>query len=202
MELGVERRARGFLMIGICSGATASYEVAWRRSDVRGIVMLNPLQLRIDEADTERAQVNKALTLLRNRDNWFELSSYRRAFSGEIPYGKLLRAPFKRLRPTRTAAPGDNYVVAGFHGLAAKPVEIDLFLSEGDGSVLFLERFAGAGLPGFEREHLRVRRVHNTDHTLRPLFSQELLLETLRAALERVVATPVESLPVGERPSG
>jgi dienelactone hydrolase len=182
--VGLGSGAERFMLLGICSGATASYEIAWRRDDVPAILMLNPLQLKIDYEDYEKELLAHTVKGVTNLQAWRRAKNYRRLLKGQIPVGKALRASLRRGRSP--VAVGDNYVVEGFHGLADKPVEIDIFLSEGDGSVRFLERFAGRGLPGFENEHLRVRRIPHSDHTLRQLYAQDQFRETLRNALGRV----------------
>ena len=190
MEIAVAAGAKQFLMAGICSGATASYQIAWRRSDVRAIVLLNPLQLRHDPEDDERAKVQMARKWWLRNELWANPKSYLRLFESGLPMNMLkllfsravLTAPFRR----KAGKDEPDYVVSGFYGLAQKPVDIDVFLSEGDLSVLFMERHFGPGLVGFEREQLRVHRVHNTDHTLRALFSQERFFEVMRAALGRI----------------
>jgi hypothetical protein len=80
-----------------------------------------------------------------------------------------------------------SYVVTGFHTLAEKPVDIDIFQSgEDDIAASFLERHFGEGLVDFDRDHLRLHRVPNADHTIRPLFAQERFFDVLRAALNRI----------------
>jgi pimeloyl-ACP methyl ester carboxylesterase len=192
MELGTAAGAGQFLMTGICSGATASYQVAWRRPDVRAIVLLNPLQLRHDPEDDERAKVDLAKRWSFRKELWTDPQAYVRAFKGEFPLRQVLKVLFLRARGLlslrgRPRADEPSYVVTGFHSLARKPVEIDIFLSGADEiAVGFLERHFGVGLVGFDREHLRVHRVPGADHTIRPLFAQERFFDLLRTALGRI----------------
>lgn len=192
MEIGVAAGAKQFLMTGICSGATASYQVAWRRSDVRAIVMLNPLQLRHDPEDDERAKVDVAKKWGLRRELWTDPSAYLRALRGEFPLRKFLRVLSIRVKDALSFGGKRNqgepsYVVTGFRTLAEKPVEIDIFMSGEDVHCrTFLERHFGAGLVDFDREHLRLHREPNADHTIRPLYAQEHFFDLLRTALERI----------------
>jgi len=198
MELAVAQGAKQFLMTGICSGATASYQIAWRRRDVKAIVLLNLLQLRHDPEDDERAVVQQAMKFGLRKDLWLNPDSYRRLLKGglspqmrKVIFSRaVLLAPLRKLRGllSRVKAVGDepNYIVKGFNDLARKAVEIDVFLSQGDLSVNFLERHFGADLAKLSRERIRVHRVHHTDHTIRALFAQERFFEILRAALARI----------------
>ena len=189
MEIAVAAGAKQFLMTGLCSGSTASYQVAWRRSDVRAIVMLSPLQLRHDPEDDERAQVDVARRwLLDLKRHLIEPKSYIRVLKGDLPVRMLLdgftsgaRRMFKRTHNE------PSYVVTGFHALARRPVEIDVVVAGTDALCRnFLERHFGEGLINFDREHLRLHRVPNCDHTLRPLFAQDLFYDLLSAAIARI----------------
>jgi pimeloyl-ACP methyl ester carboxylesterase len=197
MELGIAAGATKFLLTGICSGATASYQIAWRRSDVGAIVMLNPLQLRHDPEDDERAKVQLAKRWSLRKELFADPKAYQRAFKGEFPWRRAFEVVKLRakglLTPEHSRAVGPSYVVTGFHDLAKKPVEIDIFMS-GDDEIAtgFLERHFGAGLEGFDREHLRLTRVPGCDHTIRPLFAQERFFDLLWTALGRIAKVPAK----------
>lgn len=198
MGIAVAQGSKQFLMTGICSGATASYQIAWRRSDVKAIVLLNLLQLRHDPEDDDRAKVQQVMKFGLRKKLWLDPASYRRLFKGGLSpqmrralSGRaLLLAPLRAMRSLlkRVTAKGDepDYVVKGYNELAKKPVEIDIFLSETDLSVHFMERHFGPDLAKLGREHVRVHRVHHTDHTIRALFAQDRFFEILRSAVERI----------------
>ena len=198
MEIATAQGAKQFLMTGICSGATASYQIAWRRSDVRAIVLLNLLQLRHDKEDDQSALFQQVLKFARRKDLWLNPDSYRRLLKGKLPpnikhallSGAAVMAPLRKIaslakRATKPNGKGESYIVRGFNDLAKKPVEIDIFLSDGDLSVNFIERHFGADFSKLDRG-IRVHRVYHADHTLRPLHSQEHFFEVLRAAVDRV----------------
>ncbi len=197
MGIAVAQGAKKFLMTGICSGATASYQIAWRRSDVGAIVLLNLLQLRHDPEDDDRAVVQQAVKFGLRKELWTNLDNYRRLFKvGLSPQMRkvifssaVLLSPLRKLVSlvkSKVQRGDPDYVVKGFNELAQKPVEIDVFLSQGDLSVNFLERHFGPDLAKLGRDRIRVHRVHHTDHTIRSLFAQEQFFEVLRAALARI----------------
>jgi hypothetical protein len=197
MEIATAQGAKRFLMSGICSGATASYQVACRRSDVKAILLLNLLQLRHDPEDDNRAEIQKAMKFALRKELWLNPDSYRRLLKGELsPQMRrvltsraVLLSPFRAIRSLfdrETVEDKPDYVVDGFNDLAKRPVEIDVFLSETDASVNFMERHFGQDLAKLEREHIRVHRVHHTDHTIRALFAQERFFEILRASAGRI----------------
>ncbi|MGZ3439621.1 MAG: hypothetical protein ACXVDD_08895, partial [Polyangia bacterium] len=212
MEIATAQGAKQFLMTGICSGATASYQIAWRRSDVRAIVLLNLLQLRHDAEDDQSALFQQVLKFALRKELWLNPDSYRRLFKGKLP-PNIKQAIFSRaivLTPLRKIASlvkrastprrvEESYIVRGFNDLAKKPVEIDVFLSDGDLSVNFIERHFGADLSKLD-SGIRVHRVYHADHTLRPLHAQDHFFEVLRAAVDRI-AGPREghARPTSER---
>ncbi len=192
MDVGVGAGAKQYLIAGICSGAAASYHVAGRRSDVRAIVLLNPLQLRNDSEDDARAKIQMAQKWRPRKGIWADPKSYLRLLKGELPVLNALKILFIRAAAkvqcrSNSAAPGQSYVATGFYELTRKPVEIDIVLSGEDAiAVSFLERHFGAGLKDFDRERLRLHRVPNCDHTIRPLFAQDRFFQVVRAALDRI----------------
>jgi dienelactone hydrolase len=203
MEIATAQGAKQFLMTGICSGATASYQIAWRRSDVRAIVLLNLLQLRHDPEDDERAAVQQTMKFGLRKDLWLNPDSYRRLLREGLPphirkalfSRAVLLAPLRKLPALvkRAATKGEpSYIVKGFNELAQKPVEIDVFLSDGDLSVDFIERHFGADRAKLRRD-IRVHRVYHADHTIRPFHAQERFFEVLRAAVARITDAPPEA---------
>lgn len=196
MGIATAQGAQQFLMTGICSGATASYQIATRRTDVRAIVLLNLLQLRHDPADDDNALFQQLLKFARRTDLWLNPESFRKLLKGKLPPnikaafkgGAFLSAPWRKLgglikRPVKTAE--EDYVVRGYNDLAKRPTAIDIFLSDGDQSVDFLERHFGAGFKKLDPS-IRVHRVYHADHTIRPFHAQEHFLQVLRAAVDRV----------------
>jgi alpha/beta superfamily hydrolase len=201
MEIATAQGAKQFLMTGICSGATASYQIAWRRSDVRAIVLLNLLQLRHDASDDQSALFQQAAKFALRKDLWLNPDSYRRLLKGKLPPNikqalfsrAIILTPLRKLgsllkRATKPRGAEESYIVKGFNDLAKKPVEIDIFLSDGDLSVNFIERHFGADTAKLDRG-IRVHRVYHADHTLRPLHAQDHFFDVLRAAIDRVAGT-------------
>ena len=214
MEIATAQGAKQFLMTGICSGATASYQIAWRRDDVRAIVLLNLLQLRHDAEDDESALFQQVLKFALRKELWLNPESYRKILKGKVPpqikeaifSGAVVMTTLRKIksllvRVTKpSAGPQESYIVRGFNELAKKPVEIDIFLSDGDLSVNFIERHFGADHAKLDRG-IRVHRVYHADHTIRPLHAQNHFLEVLRAAIDRVAGpTEAPARPSVERP--
>jgi pimeloyl-ACP methyl ester carboxylesterase len=198
MQQATAQGARQFFMSGICSGATGAYQVAWRRNDVRGIVMLNLLQLKNDpEDDHDRAFEQVGKTLLR-KEVLLNLESYKKLWKKGLPVRfremafsrAMLLAPLARVRAMAkrlVGKPEESYIVRGYNELADKPCEIDVFLSDSR-AMSFIDRHFGADLAKLNPK-VRVHRVYQADHTIQPLFAQDRFFALLREAITRVSRT-------------
>jgi hypothetical protein len=154
--------------------------------------MLNPLQLRHDPEDDERAKVQIAKKVHIRKERLFDPNLYLSLLKGEYPVRKVLGLLYTRFADAlfyrRTLILDErSYVYTGFHSLSAKPVEIDVFVSGEDPiAISFLERHFGLGFNGFRGKRLRVHLCPGTDHTIRQFHAQEMFFGVLRSALARV----------------
>lgn len=194
MRLATAQGARQFVMSGICSGATACYQVAHRRKDVRGVVLLNLLQLKNDpEDDHDRAFAQVGRFALR-KEVLLNPASYKRlwkqglppkirefAFSRAMVLGPLAKA--RKMAMRLIGKTEQSYIVRGYNELANK-CEMDLFLSDSR-SMSFIDRNFGADLAQLD-PRIRVHRVYQADHTIQPLFAQDRFFALVSDALVRV----------------
>ena len=192
MEVAVTAGASEFLITGVCSGATAAYQVALGRHDVRAIVMLNPLQLQNDPEDEQRARVQLSQKAHLRWHRLFSLEFYLQVIRGETPVFKILGVIYTRwtsylCKKAPLTLTDQDYVYVGFQTLAAKAVEIDVCISAEDQvAVSFSERHFGEGFLQFSHEHIRFHTIAGADHTIRPLHAQQAFIHILRSALLRV----------------
>jgi pimeloyl-ACP methyl ester carboxylesterase len=197
MRLATAQGARQFFMSGICSGATACYQVAWRRQDVRGIVLLNLLQLKNDPDDDHDRGFAQVSKFALRKEILLNPASYKRLWKEGLP-PKIREFAFSRamwmapLNKARKMAkrligkPEQSYIVRGYNELANK-CEMDLFLSDSR-SMSFIDRNFGPDLAQLD-PRIRVHRVYQADHTIQPLFAQQKFFELICEALARVSRT-------------
>lgn len=196
MQQATAQGARQFFMSGICSGATAAYQVAWRRADVRGIVLLNLLQLKTDSEEDHDRMFDQVGKFVLRKDVLLNPASYKRLWKQGLPVKiremafsrAMLLAPLAKVRAAAKRLLGrpdePSYIVRGYNELADKPVEIDMFLSDSR-SMSFIDRHFGADLAKLNPK-VRVHRVYQADHTIQPLFAQDRFFALLREAITRV----------------
>jgi alpha/beta superfamily hydrolase len=197
MQLATAQGARQFFMSGICSGATAAFQVAWRRNDVRGVVLLNLLQLKNDPEDDRDRYFDVVSKFVLRKELLLNPNSYKRlwkeglppkiremAFNRSMltaPLAKVRAAVGKRLKGTKSE---ESYIVRGYNGLPDHGTELDVFLSDSR-AMSFIDRHFGGDLAKMS-PRVRVHRVYQADHTIQPLFAQDVFFGLLRDAIARV----------------
>jgi pimeloyl-ACP methyl ester carboxylesterase len=196
MQQATAQGARQFFMSGSCSGATAAYQVAWRRSDVRGVVMLNLLQLKNDPDDDRDRHFDVVSEFALRKELLFNPASYKRLWKEGLPpkiremafSRSMLTAPLAKVRVAAKRLVGkpeeESYIVRGYNGLPDKSCELDVFLSDSR-AMSFIDRHFGADLAKMN-PRVRVHRVYQADHTIQPLFAQDAFFALLRDAIARI----------------
>jgi pimeloyl-ACP methyl ester carboxylesterase len=195
MQQATAQGARQFFMSGICSGATAAYQVAWRRTDVRGIVMLNLLQLKTDPDDDRDRSFETVGRFVLRRDVLLNPESYKKLWKQGLPPSirekvfsrAMLTAPLAKVRGLAKrliGKPEESYIVTGYNGLADKRVEVDVFLSDSR-AMSFIDRHFGPDQAKLSPK-IRVHRVYQADHTIQPVFAQDVFFALLRDAIARI----------------
>jgi pimeloyl-ACP methyl ester carboxylesterase len=180
--------ARRFVLVGLCSGATQAFEAGLADPRVRGVAMVNPGSLFVDNRIRRlvawhemrrRAARPASLSGYFGREGlaWAVNGAVKRTPVGarragrRVVWGKLRPDTLERLGRMRTS---NTLVGAVF--------------ASGDESIGWLERIVGAEPASeLERQGVIVAVVDGPDHTFRPLWSQEILtgfLDRFLASLE------------------
>lgn len=193
MQQATAQGATQFFMSGICSGATACYQVAWRRKDVRGILMLNLLQLKNDPDDDRDRAFDVVKTFALRKERLLDPAMYKKLWREGLPpkikefaFSKaMITAPLAKLTSLAKRVVGkqeESYIVQGYNGLPERGTELDVFLSDSRAMSFVDRHFAGNKMS----PKVRVHRVYQADHTIQPLFAQDVFFGVLREALARV----------------
>ena len=181
---GIQR----FILLGICSGATNSFEVARRDPRVRGIILINPAGGFDRSAKAELAHYfgNRKKAEAIGKDRIFKPKSWWRALTGQIDYTNLkgilsfqarnLLFGQKRLLP-HTESAFDTLAQ-----LIQQGVKVQFVISGGDPQV---KNYIGALLmdkiskPRFAGK-ASIDVVDHADHTFTSLSSQPKLLQVIQ----------------------
>ncbi len=176
--------ARSLVLVGLCSGATAAFQAACRRDDVRSVVMLNPLLLDWDQRAASVSEADSRWRSAIRPGHWLRGSRWRKLASGQVPLRSLARALGARVMPRRGAAAGP---AEHLRALARTGVDVHLVVAKDDASADFITRLAGGDPALLAVPGLDVRVLTGPDHTFRPMTSQEALYRIIEEVADRAV---------------
>jgi dienelactone hydrolase len=168
-----------FAIAGLCSGGYWAFQGALRDDRVAAALMLNPRALFWDpRLEAER-------DLRRMRRKLLSGLTVRRILRGEIEVGpgRIAAAVLQALR--RNDAPVNEELDAAFDRLRDTGKHV-VFLFSGDEPLS--DELEAAGLLARDERwpNITVQRIPGRDHTLRPVWMQQLAHDALDRAIERV----------------
>ena len=179
---------RLFLLLGICSGATNSFEVARKDPRVRGIILINPTGGFDRSARAELAQYfgNRQKVQSMGKEKWFNPKNWWRAITGQIDYTNLkgiLGFQARRLLfGQKKMLPHTESAFDNLCGLIHQDVNVQFVISGGDPATknhfgeLLIEKFSQSQFDG----KVSIDVVNHADHTFTSLSSQTQLFEVVK----------------------
>ena len=173
--LEATRGVRQFILMGICSGAVASFETADADERVVGAVLMNPRSFGEKPGSTygSRARMRYYGRVgASNRRSWVKV------LKGQVGFRKILNTVFQQLRtlaPQRGRASQDGGDMGErLLALNSRLKGMVVVCSEWDWSLDYLNAALGERV-----EELNVKYIAHSDHTFTLLWSQEYLFEIL-----------------------
>jgi len=182
------RGIQHFILLGICSGAMNSFEVARRDPRVRGIILINPAggfdrTAKAELTDYFRKQKQ---TQWITKDRIVNPKNWWRALTGQSDYTKLkecLRLQARRLLfPQKPFLPHTEHAFDALYQLTQQGVNVQFVISGGDPRV---NNYFGALL----KDNLSKRQfaekvsidvIKQADHTFTSLSSQPQLFQVIQ----------------------
>jgi hypothetical protein len=181
--------ARSLVLVGVCSGATAAFQVARRRHDVRAVVMLNPLLLEWEERAASTSEADVIWRSAIRPGHWLRGSRWRALATRQVPLRPLARALGDRLGLRHgargvvlVADPADQ-----LRALVAAGVDVHLVIAEHDASADFVTRVAGGDTATLVAAGIDVRGLAGADHTFRAMTAQEEIYRIIEEVADRAV---------------
>lgn len=194
---------RQFIVLGICSGATNSFEVARRDPRVRGITLINPAGGFDRSARAELADYfgncKKAESI--GKEKWFNPKNWWRALTGQIDYTNLkgiLSFQARRLFFGQTPLlPHTERAFDTLYQLIQRDVKVQFVISGGDPAT---KNYFGAYLKDKFSKHqfagkVLIDVVDHADHTFTSLSSQARFFQVIRSF---VVKCSSNGKPIGQ----
>lgn len=176
-------RARGFLLLGLCSGADTAFRTACQDPRVVGIVGINGSYL--DANERGRMQAGLSVTTLGRyyRRQLLNPHKWWRCATGKSNIKQLLQTLQALTRANlrgRSHRPPSTSFLKRCHELVDRRVHLLLLYSEGSTSLDALRSVHGQRP---ERLHsppaLEVRQTKDTDHVFTLLWAQQTLVQTV-----------------------
>ena len=177
--------ARGFILVGLCSGAYLAYHSAVADPRVTGMVALNLPTFRWKEGDSLDVRQRQTLKSARYyRKALLQGGTWRKALKGELHLRQisqvLLARGWRRLRDRTLGGLRRDVPQAGraLETLVQRGTDLHFLFGADDEGVDALEREAGPLLQQLSRSgRLKVDVVEGPSHTFEQVWAQELLAE-------------------------
>jgi alpha-beta hydrolase superfamily lysophospholipase len=173
------------VLLGLCSGAWASFQAALVFDRITAVVLLNP------DFYGERSVVGKPPSFVRQKDfSHYKHSArswrkWKKLMRGEADLTKIRRVLWNQARLKLAswathAAGGHHQLDDDLAALAGRGVRVGFIFSPGDGAIDFLAMNGRNGLERLRRAGLLSElTIDGADHTFSPARSQAELLDTL-----------------------
>jgi alpha/beta superfamily hydrolase len=208
--LSVSRGIKRFVLIGLCSGALASFKAACRDSRVVGAAMINGRHHFYDTDDAFSVEVSPR-PFLRHYGRIALFSSFRgknwlKALKGQVSYWALLKAvmslPLSRLGVDERQDAATSRVVADFRLLADRGVHLLHIYSEGDQSLdCYHVAVDQMNLTEKTPAWLKAEVIRGANHAFTMRWSQDELTRILCEWMQEITKAEPASLQVASQQS-
>lgn len=186
----------GACALGLCSGAYHAFKSAVAGLPLSGVVIINPLVFFWKPGMSLAYPAHKVAEAAEQyRRSAFQLQKWKKLLSGKVDVGALMQVG---ARHTASLAAGWFRNIARTLG---RPVPDDLgteldavvrrgialrfvFVSGDPGDELLRVQAGSALRRLLRRQLVQIRRIEGPDHTFTPVWSHDVLIATLEAALE------------------
>lgn len=179
-------------LLGLCSGAYASFATALDTPSVVGITLINPLVFHLDgNVSLETPSVQRFLDAAYYRKAVFSLATWKRILRGRVNIGRAVSTILGRVlaRIQSTLGPSrpptdEGPLGSELRGLADRGVAMHMAFSHGDPGHQSLMETAGGAVMALQKENrLSLRVFERTDHIFSPFEARDALIEWITEAI-------------------
>ena len=171
--LSATRGLERFVVMGICSGAIASFDTACLDPRVEGAILINPGGY-TEELDSFYMTRVRARRYLKNA--LFDPKRWLKAITGRVDYRVMVSRLTGLLSSKRKVLTDARKVAADFRSLAERNVRLLMIYSEGDPGLEFQDLIFGDQIHEWtSSSNLKIETVPSTDHTFMPIQKGEEL---------------------------
>jgi dienelactone hydrolase len=175
-------------LLGLCSGAYATFQTALADSRVRAAVLLNPEVFHLRDGSPSFSDTELSLAANQYRQSLVSKAGWKKLLSGNANVRYIVRFTAARLRASVTAL-GDRLLarirgvpqgLAGdFHHLLTSGVKLSVVVARGDPGQDSLMKQLGPHMQALDKAGFRLKTVPGPDHAFNDLSVREHLIDWL-----------------------
>jgi pimeloyl-ACP methyl ester carboxylesterase len=189
IDWAAARGSTRFVLLGICSGAYASYHTAVSDPRVSGVVMVNPATFHWNEGDSLEIKTRSGGSTRFYLEAILWPSTWRRIARGEVNVPVIVREMMNRVRARARREAGSllarlrqdeveiSDIRSGFRKLSARGTKSLLVFGNFEVGIDIVEEHLGPNARAMrDAPSFRMQLMEGVDHTFTPLWAQEQLV--------------------------
>ncbi|HSO32656.1 MAG TPA: alpha/beta fold hydrolase [Labilithrix sp.] len=188
-ELLLESTGQSTLtLLGLCSGAYASFQTALVDPRVRGIVLLNPEVFHLEGGSPKFSQTEQSQAAKHYRQSLFSLAAWKKLLSGKANVRYIAGFALAKVK-TSAASARDRLsarikkvpqgLAGDFHRLLARDVKVSVVMAEGDPGHEPLMNQLTADLEALRAMGFTLKLTPGPDHTFNDFSVRQPLVDWL-----------------------
>ncbi len=172
-------------LLGLCSGAYASFQTALADPRVRSIVLLNPEVFHLDGGSPKFSQTEQSQAAKHYRNSLFSVAAWKKLFSGKANVRYIAGFALAKVKTTAISARDrlsarikkvPQGLAGDLHRMLARDVKVTIVMAEGDPGHESLMSQLAADLEPLRAMGFRLKLTPGPDHTFND-FSVRLPLQ-------------------------
>ncbi len=181
-------------LLGLCSGAYASFQTALADPRVHGVVLLNPEVFHLKEGSPKFSQTEQSQAAKHYRQSLFSLAAWKKLLSGKANVRYIVGFATARAK-TSVASARDRLsarikkvpqgLAGDFHRLLARGVKLTVVMADGDPGHESLMRQLAADLEPLRRMGFELKITPGPDHTFNDFSVRLPLVDWLVEVMSR-----------------
>ena len=181
-------------LLGLCSGAYASFQTALADPRVRGVVLLNPEVFHLKEGSPKFSQTEQSQAAKHYRQSLFSLAAWKKLLSGKANVRYIVGFAAARAKTTFASARDrlsarikkvPQGLAGDFHRMLARDVKLTVVMADGDPGHESLMSQLAADLEPLRRMGFELEITPGPDHTFNDFSVRLPLVDWLVEIMSR-----------------
>ena len=181
-------------LLGLCSGAYASFQTALADPRVRGVVLLNPEVFHLAEGSPKFSQTEQSQAAKHYRQSLFSRAAWKKLLSGKANVRYIVGFAAARAKTSVTSARDrlsarikkvPQGLAGDFHRLLARDVKLTVVMADGDPGHESLMNQLATDLEALRRMGFELKITPGPDHTFNDFSVRLPLIDWLVEIMSR-----------------